>query len=82
MKSELSRIDRCELADHYEEAIMAGKALHVRWHHDGSDEQEERIHPYDLKAHDGKDYLLARDQSGTELRICIDRILSVREFSF
>ncbi|MEH6624848.1 MAG: hypothetical protein V7739_00250 [Motiliproteus sp.] len=77
MKSKMSRLDHCELTDHYEAAIMHHRYLHVRWQ-DQQGEHEQRLLPTDLRCDHGRDYLLAEGAQGRQLRICLDEIADVR----
>ncbi|MCW8884625.1 MAG: hypothetical protein OQK12_05115 [Motiliproteus sp.] len=79
MKSKLARIDRCELTDHYEVAIVHKTPLHIRLLHQ-TGEQEQRILPLNLRCQNGKDYLFATDSEGREVHIDVDDITDVREF--
>ncbi len=79
MKSKKSRIDRCELTDHYEAAIMHRRRLHVCWQ-DQQGEHEQCLLPTDLCCDQGRDYLFAMGAADSQLRICLDDITQVREF--
>lgn len=80
MKSKLSHINRCELTDRYEVAIMHRTVLHIRWECQG-EVLDQPLVPMNLCCENGQEYLYAEKTGGAPLKIGLDQILDVQEFS-
>lgn len=80
MKTEFGKTTLSELTDSYETAILHKDVLHVTWMDSGM-VRESRLYPRDLQAHSGKEFLIAKDDQGNSLEICLEQVKSVREFT-
>lgn len=67
----------CGVYSHLEVAILHQTPLQLRWHQDNGTIAELEIIPLDLHTvRDAGEFLLARDTTGQEHRIRLDRILN------
>ncbi|WP_207061323.1 hypothetical protein [Motiliproteus sp. SC1-56] len=79
MKSAFGKTALAELSSYYEQAILHRNVLHITVE-DEQGARETRLHPLDLRAHGGKEFLIANDDAGNQVQISLDQVKAVREF--
>lgn len=66
----------CGLHSQYELAIMHKQKITLRWQDATDHTYNETLHPLDLIAESGEEFLIARSDDGMQHKIRLDRILS------
>ena len=64
----------CGLYSQYEEKILHGKPIPLRWREPGQEEQQQTVIPVDLKTRKGEEFLIVKTRAGETLEIRLDWI--------
>ena len=68
----------CSFHDVLEIAIMHRSRLTACWRGPDGSRQEGTLRPLDLQVRDGAEWLIARDERGTDIEVRLDRLESAR----
>lgn len=69
----------CEVHSLYEEAILFRRALRLSWKTPEGAMRTDLVRPMDVVTQDGEEFLIARTESGEELRLRLDCIRQVEQ---
>jgi len=79
MKDSIHGINRCDLTDLFEIAVMHQQPLHLTWL-EGQERHSGRIAPCDLVTEQGQEFLIGTDDDGAPWRMPLEQICAVKEF--